>query len=157
VRITKGPAADLRQLPSTVKVRFVVGASPIAEEPTQPTYFEDPIMNTAKTLIAIAISCSAIGSAVAQEAGSDAWMNAQGSKSRAQVQAELAQARTDGSLRTYGRGYIPSVKSSASRAEVVAALRAARASGEFDRLHAEAWQAGGERTFDTDTRVAMSR
>jgi len=114
-------------------------------------------MNTAKTLIAVAFSFAAIGSAVAKEATSDAWMNIDSSKSRAQVQAELAQARADGSIRAFSAGYIPSVASSKTRAEVVAELSAARKSGELDRIHAEAWKVDGLIQGNADARVAIAR
>jgi hypothetical protein len=107
-------------------------------------------MNTATTLIAsVALAFAAVGSAVAQEAGSDAWMNAASTKSRAQVQAELAQARADGSIKAVSAGYIETLKPAATaaltRAEVVATVKAARASGELDRIDAEAWNFDGQR------------
>ncbi len=97
-------------------------------------------MNTTTTLLAAAaLAFAAAGSAVAQEAGSDDWMSAGASKTRAQVQSELVQARADGSIKAYSAGYIPTLNASATRADVAAALRAARASGELDRIDAEAW------------------
>jgi len=115
-------------------------------------------MNTATTLIAsVALAFAAVGSAVAQEAGSDAWMNAASTKSRAQVQTELAQARADGSIKAVSAGYIETVKPSLTRAEVVAAVKAARASGELDRIDAEAWGFDGQGRLPAPaTRVARA-
>lgn len=95
-------------------------------------------MNTRQLVATLALSFAAAG-AFAQEAGSDAWMQAASTQTRAQVQAELAQARADGSIKAFSAGYIPSLKPTASRAEVAAAVQAARANGEFDRIQAEAW------------------
>ena len=60
-------------------------------------------------------------------------------KTRAQVQAELMQARADGSIKVWSTQYNPLMvaKSMLSRAEVQAALEAARASGELGIYGAE--------------------
>jgi hypothetical protein len=108
-------------------------------------------MNTRTVIASVALAFVAAGSAVAQEAGSDDWMNASATKTRAQVQAELAQARADGSIKAYGAGYMPTLVSSASRADVAATVQAARASGELDRIDAEAW------AFDAPARAADTR
>jgi hypothetical protein len=60
-------------------------------------------------------------------------------KTRAQVQAELKQARADGSIKVWSTQYNPLTvaKSTLSRAEVQAAVEAARASGELGVYAAE--------------------
>ena len=96
-------------------------------------------MNAIKTLIALA-TIAAAGSSFAQEASSDAWMQAAASKSRDQVAAELAQARKDGSIKSVSATYdfvkaSPAVK---TRAQVQAETLAAIESGELQALNAEA-------------------
>lgn len=108
-------------------------------------------MKTTPFFAVLAFTLAAAGSAVAQEAGSDAWMNAEVTKTRAEVRAELAQARADGSIKAFSAGYIPTQAARATRAEVAMAVRAARASGELDRIDAEAW------STDTPARVADTR
>lgn len=97
-------------------------------------------MNT-RTFAAAALALSAAltgGAAVAQEATSDAWMAAPSTLSRGEVQAQLQQARRDGTIRAWSAGYIEPVKSAKLRAQVVAETLAARRSGELDAIQAEA-------------------
>jgi hypothetical protein len=94
-------------------------------------------MKTTSLIASLALVFAA-GSALAQEATSDAWMNASGTKSRAQVQAELAQARADGSIKFASAGYMEKVQSRQSRADVVAGVRSAMANGEIAQMNAEA-------------------
>ncbi|MEP7280360.1 MAG: DUF4148 domain-containing protein [Rubrivivax sp.] len=96
-------------------------------------------MTTTRTLIALATFTFAAGSAFAQEATSDAWMHASATKTRAQVQAELVQARADGSIKAVSAGYTEKLVSSHPRADVAAAAAQALRSGEIDRLNAEAY------------------
>lgn len=92
----------------------------------------------AKSLIAaLALSAVAAG-AFAQEATSDDWKAVASTKSRAEVQAELQQARATGLTRSWSAGYIEQLKSTKTRAEVVAATVAARDSGELAAINAEA-------------------
>jgi hypothetical protein len=60
-------------------------------------------------------------------------------KTRAQVQAELKQARADGSIKVWSTQYNPLTvaKSTMSRADVQAAVETARASGELSIYAAE--------------------
>ena len=97
-------------------------------------------MNT-QQLIAVA-TLAFIGSApaFAQEATSDAWMNASVTKSRAEVQAELFQARKDGTIKFSSSTYMEPLKVSRTRAEVVAAPLAARDSGEIDAINGEVYE-----------------
>lgn len=88
------------------------------------------------TLITVALMTGA--AAFAQEATSDAWMNVASARSAVEVRAETLQARQNGSLRVYGLGYIESLHGVLTRAEVHAQLEAARQSGEYARLSAEA-------------------
>ena len=110
-------------------------------------------MNT-RTLIAIATFAVA-GSAFAQEATSDAWMDAAATKTRAQVGAELKQARADGSIKAASAGYLPTVTVSKTRAEVRAEVLAAARSGELARIDAEAYAFDGQRVPSQSTRVAQ--
>jgi hypothetical protein len=99
----------------------------------------------AKTLIA-AVTLALIGAApaFAQEATSDAWMDIASSKSRAEVQTELQQARASGLTRSWSAGYIEPMKAGKTRAEVVSATLAARASGELEQIGAEAYAFSGQ-------------
>jgi Na+-transporting NADH:ubiquinone oxidoreductase subunit NqrC len=78
--------------------------------------------------------------AQAQEATFDDvnFMKVASQKTRAQVQAELVQARADGSIRAGEVDYVQPAKSVKTRAEVIAELRRAQANGEFAALNAEA-------------------
>jgi hypothetical protein len=94
-----------------------------------------------KSLVAttsFALALLGSGAAFAQEATSDAWMQAAMSSSRTQVQAELQQARKDGSIRAGSVGYLPPFKAVASRADVRTAAMTALRSGELERIDAEA-------------------
>lgn len=108
-------------------------------------------MKTALLLATAAFALAASGQAFAQEAGADDWLNVSVSKTRAEVRAELDQARASGSIKAFGVGYMPILSGHASRADVVAALNAARASGQLERIDAEAW------AFDGATRGAATR
>ena len=109
----------------------------------------------AKTLIVpFALAIAAAG-AFAQEATSDAWMAAASTKSRAEVQTELQQARASGLTRSWSAGYIEKLPSAKTRAEVVAATIAARASGELAAINAEAPAVNGA-TPQAGVRLAKS-
>jgi len=115
-------------------------------------------MNATRTLLAAALAIAAVGPVAAQEADSDAWMNVTSTKTRAQVQAELTQARADGSIKVLSLGYLPSIPeaSSKSRAEVVASVKAARRSGELDRILAEAYDFDSALPVQGHTTVAQA-
>ena len=101
-------------------------------------------MNSKQLFAAAAFAL--IGStSFAQEATSDAWMNVSSIKSTAQVAAELAQAKQDGSIKASSAGYTNPVGVSKTRAEVMAETVAARRSGELDAINSEvyAFNAGG--------------
>jgi len=94
-----------------------------------------------KPLLSVATFAAALlgaGAAFAQEATSDAWMQAAMSKSRTQVQAELQQARKDGTIRATAAGYMEPFKPVATRTAVQTAAMAAMRNGELDRIDAEA-------------------
>lgn len=95
---------------------------------------------TRKTLIVAATLAFAGATAFAQEATSDDWMAIPAVKSRAEVRAELAQARKDGTIRAWSAGYIESVKAPKTRAEVVSATLAARDSGELAAINGEVYR-----------------
>jgi 6-phosphofructokinase len=76
--------------------------------------------------------------AVAQEATTDTWISeAKATKTRAQVQAELAQARADGTVRFTSAGYMERSAPIANRDTVRAQTAAALRSGEIAALNAE--------------------
>lgn len=86
-----------------------------------------------------AVAALAGTAAFAQEATSDTWMNAASAKTRAEVQAELQQARADGSIRFSRAGYIETLKSTKTREAVKAETLAARRSGELQHINAEVY------------------
>jgi len=92
-------------------------------------------MNRNTFIAAVVLSVAAAGPVSAQEAESDAWMTIESTQTRAQVQADLARARQDGSLRQLSLGYLPSVAVSRPRDMVEAEVIAAGGV----RLHAEAY------------------
>lgn len=114
-------------------------------------------MNTRNILaLATFALAAASGSAFAQEATSDAWMNASSTKTRADVVAELKQARADGSIKAVSAGYLNPIVSQKSRADVRAEVLAAARSGELERLDAEAYAFDGQRVPAQATRVAQA-
>jgi hypothetical protein len=92
-----------------------------------------------KTILMTVLSAAAFG-CLAQEATPDTWMRESVSTaSSADVRAEARQLLASGDLgKEHRPGYLPSVAFPRLRAEVVAELHAARMSGEFARLSAEA-------------------
>jgi hypothetical protein len=94
-------------------------------------------MNRKQVIAAIAFAVVG-AAAVAQEATPDTWTQVAPSKSFAQVRAELAQARQDGTIKAWSAGYIEKVAASKSREEVRAELSEARASGELAAIGGEA-------------------
>lgn len=92
-----------------------------------------------KTLIAAAALAFVGATAFAQEATSDDWKAIASSKSRAEVQAELQQARASGLTKSWSAGYVEKLNSSKTRAEVIAATIAARNSGELEAIDSEAF------------------
>ena len=112
-------------------------------------------MKTSSLIAALALAFA--GSAFAQEATSDTWKDMANTQTVASVQSELQQARATGLTRSWSAGYIEKMSSTASRAEVAMAARAARASGELDRINAEAWHFGGQLpSAKADTRLAQA-
>lgn len=97
-----------------------------------------------KTFIAAAALAFVSATSFAQEATSDAWMNASATKSRAEVLAELQQARASGLTKAWSAGYIEKLSASKTRAEVVAATIAARDSGEIEAIGGEAHAFNGQ-------------
>jgi hypothetical protein len=98
-------------------------------------------MNRTSILSLATLSIALIGSgaAFAQEATSDAWTQAAGNKSRVQVNTELQQARSNGSILAGERAYIEPARSVASRATVQAEAVAALRSGEVEVINAQAY------------------
>jgi hypothetical protein len=135
----------------------MVDADDDTSQPLQTHAAKDLIMN-ARTLIALAtfaIAASA-GTAFAQEATPDSWGEVASTKSRAQVLAELKQARADGSIKAGGAGYLNPIVSQKSRDTVRAEAVAAARSGELARIDAEAYAFDGRRAPEATTRVAQS-
>jgi hypothetical protein len=96
-------------------------------------------MKTSTLIAAITVSFAAAGTAFAQEATYELPQPVSSSLSRAQVQADLAQARADGSLLVTEADYQgrAPIASQFSRAEVRAETLAAIANGEVQRLNGE--------------------
>ena len=98
-------------------------------------------MNAIQSLIAaIALTAAAAGSAIAQEATPDNWLQSvQSTKSRADVSAELMAARKAGLTKAWSAGYMEPVRNSALRAEVRARTLQAIQSGEVNAINAEVY------------------
>ena len=98
-------------------------------------------MNAIHSLIAaIALTAAAAGSAFAQEAAPDSWLQGvQSTKSRADVGAELFAARQAGLTKAWSAGYMEPVRNSALRAEVRARTLQAIQSGEVNAINAEVY------------------
>jgi len=96
-------------------------------------------MKTSTLIAALAVSFAAAGTALAQDATYELPQPASSSVSRAQVQAELAQARAAGQLLVTEADYQKSAPTERvlSRADVKAATLAAIASGEVHLLNRE--------------------
>jgi uncharacterized protein YdbL (DUF1318 family) len=90
------------------------------------------------TTASFALALIGSGAAFAQEATSDGWTKAAMDMSRTQVQAELQQARKDGSIRATAAGYMTPFTPVAARADVRSDVMTALRSGELDRIDAEA-------------------
>ncbi len=100
--------------------------------------------NTRHVLTIAAIAAASLlsaGTAFAQEATADTWMQAaqQSSKSRADVSAELVAARQSGLSKAWSAGYMEPVRSQALRATVRANTLQAMQSGEFKAINAEVY------------------
>lgn len=104
-----------------------------------------------KKLTLAALLIAAAGAASAQNVRSTddhAWFaNASSTKTRAQVVAELAQARANGELdrgngETTGFQDLSVAKSTKTREQVRQELAEARANGEYDRLNSEDYAFG---------------
>ena len=93
------------------------------------------------TVIAIsAAPLLAAGTALAQEATPDTWMQASVStKSRAEVQADLVAARQRGLIKSWSAGCFEPVRSQRARADVKAATLRAVDSGEIKAINAEVY------------------
>lgn len=98
-------------------------------------------MNTTQSLIAaIALTAAAAGSAFAQEATPDSWLQTvHGTKTRAEVSAELQAARQAGLTRAWSAGYMEPLRASALRAEVQARTLQAIQTGELKAINAEVY------------------
>ena len=101
-------------------------------------------MNAIQSLIAaIALTAAAAGSALAQEATPDSWLQSvQSTKSRADVSAELTAARQSGLTKAWSAGYMEPVRSPALRAEVQARTLQAIQSGELKAINSEVYGDG---------------
>ena len=100
-------------------------------------------MNTTKSLYTVAavmaLSLASAGAAFAQEATPDTWTQIATHKSRAEVRAELAQARASGLTKAWSAGYIEKIASTQPREAVKAQTRQAIASGEQRAINAEVY------------------
>jgi hypothetical protein len=102
------------------------------------TVIQGIVMNRNHLLSALVLAVAG-SSAFAQEATSDNWQQVAAVKSVEQVRSELAQARKDGSIKSWSAGYIETVASTKSRDQLRAEVAAARRSGELDSIHGEAY------------------
>ena len=91
-------------------------------------------------IAASAIALLSAGSAFAQEATPDTWLQTvHSSKSRADVSAELAAARKSGLTRAWSAGYMEPLRSSALRTDVRAQTVQAIQSSELKAINAEVY------------------
>jgi len=122
---------------------------------------------TFKTLLASTLAAFAASAAFAQEATYEYPTAYQSDVTRAQVQAELAQAKRDGSMRVHSTSYnhMAAAKSLKTRAEVVAETLADRRVP-VGSLNAAALQGEDSGSFalsrqlplrDAGTRIAQTR
>lgn len=94
---------------------------------------------TTRLFAALALSLAAAAPVMAQEATPDTWISAaQSTKTRAQVVAELATARANGTIKSWSAGYMDKTPSTAQREAVRTVARQALASGEIAAINAEA-------------------
>ena len=93
---------------------------------------------TRSLILAVALTAAAAGSALAQEATPDTWLQTTSTLSRADVATELAAARASGLTRAWSAGYIEPLRSQALRSAVQAQTLQAIASGELKAINAEA-------------------
>lgn len=94
-----------------------------------------------KQMIVAAVFAAFGASAFAQEAYPDTtWLTTSSVKTRADVRAELDQAKADGSIKSGDIGYHYVARfSTKSREQVKSELMAAKASGEFDAIDKEGY------------------
>lgn len=92
-----------------------------------------------KKLTVVALALAAAGAAYADDPTIDTYSTYASTKTTADVQAELAQARRDGSIKAWSTSYNPLLlmKSTKTRNEVVAELKSAQASGELSAFSGE--------------------
>lgn len=99
-------------------------------------------MNTRQLFASVAVSALAALSgtaALAQEATPDSWMSPTLTQTRDTVQADLAQARADGSIRFSRAGFIETLRPTKSRAELQSEVAAARSNGELQSIGGEVY------------------
>jgi hypothetical protein len=85
---------------------------------------------TARRIAVAAALGAASGVATSQVVPPEPWMVIQSAKSRAEVVAELKQARAEGAMEIFSEGYVETIRSTLTRAQVIAEWLAARSRGE---------------------------
>ena len=95
------------------------------------------------------------GSALAQEASPDTWLQQNSSQTRAAVQAELQQARASGLTRAWSAGYMEPVRGNELRATVRAETLRALRSGEVEAINAEAYDLAAQPVVQPTMRTAQ--
>ena len=95
---------------------------------------------TKQFLAASAIALLGTGTAFAQEATPDTWLQAAKlAQSRADVSADLAAARKSGLTKAWSAGYMEPVRNHALRAQVKAQTIRAIETGELQAINAEVY------------------
>jgi hypothetical protein len=97
------------------------------------------IMKKSSLVVALTLGVALVGAAYAESPTIDTYQSVASTKTRADVQAELAQAKRDGSIKVWSTSYNPLTvaKSVKSRTEVLAELKAAQSSGELSAFTSE--------------------
>jgi len=97
------------------------------------------MMKKSSLVVALTLAVALVGAAYADDPTPDNNQSVASTKTRAEVQAELAQAKRDGSIKAWSMHYnhLAVAKSVKTRNEVLADLKAAQASGELNALNSE--------------------
>jgi len=97
------------------------------------------MMKKSSLVVALTLAVALVGAAYADDPTPDNNQSVASTKTRAEVQAELAQAKRDGSIKAWSMHYnhLAVAKSVNTRNEVLADLKAAQATGELKAFNSE--------------------